>query len=106
MEYTIPYGLIVNESFNFYPMFKPGINNAYSTNESALVKLADGSSTLILEGSYPQSMQNQAYSSSGTIKGPTVNIDASTHKLTISMASDISDKDMFNITEPVKIYPI
>ena len=106
LEYTIPYGLIVNESFNFYPMFKPGVNNAYSTNESALVKLADGSSTLILEGAYPQSMQNQAYSSSSTIKGPTMNIDASTNKLTISVASDISDKDMFNTTESVKIYPI
>lgn len=106
LEYTIPYGLIVNESFNFYPMFKPGVNNAYSTNESALVKLADGSSTLILEGSYPQAMQNQAYSSSSPIKGPSVNIDTETHKLTISVASDISDKDMFNTTVPVKIYPI
>ena len=87
-------------------MFKPGVNNAYSTNESALVKLADGSPTLILEGSYPQTMQNQQYASSSTIKGPTMNIDAATHKLTISAASDISDKRMFNTTEPVKIYPI
>ena len=107
LEYTIPYGLIVNESFNFYPMFKPGVNNAYSTNESALVKLADGSSTLILEGSYPQTMQNQVYSQSNTILGPRVNIDAETHKLTISVPSDIVNNDkMFNTTEPVKIYPI
>lgn len=109
LEYTIPYGLIVNESFNFYPMFKPGVNNAYSTNETALVKLADGSSTLILEGSYPQTMQNQDASQSNNIKGPRVNIDAETHKLTISVASDIIgeyDNDIFNTTESVKIYPI
>ena len=55
-------------------------------------------------------MQNQDASQSNNIKGPRVNIDAETHKLTISVASDIIDEykkdSVFNTTESVKIYPI